>query len=143
VGYLDRLRSHGVSERYLEMERDAWIMIAAQVPEVIDAVIASKHEQLEDPDAQKLYSLVSEAVDNQGDEALLVEIADILERLYIRAAEAGQLGGEPFDDQLVELLDAVMLESAPEAARLLAIMEKRGWKGWTRIERVPVDRLST
>lgn len=143
VGYLDRLRSHGVSERYIEMERDAWIMIAAQVPEVIDAVIASKHEQLEDPDAQKLYSLVSEAVDNQGDETLLVEIADLLERLYIRAAEAGQLGAEPFDDQLVELLDAVMLESAPEAARLLAIMEERGWKGWTRIERVPVDRLST
>lgn len=137
VDYLDRLRGHGVSERYLEMERDAWIMIAAQVPDVIDAMIAAKHQQLEDPDAQKLYSLVSEAVDNQGDDALLVEIADILERLYLRAAEAGQLGDEPFDDQLIELLDAVMLESAPEAARLLAIMEERGWKGWTRIERVP------
>src|SRR4051794_20612494 len=112
VDYLDRLRRHGVSERYLEMERDAWIMIAAQVPDLIDTVIAAKHEQLEDPDAQKLYSLVSEAVDNRGDDALLVEIADILERLYLRAAEAGQLGDEPFDDQLVKLLDAVMLESA-------------------------------
>ncbi|MEU4191661.1 MerR family transcriptional regulator [Kribbella sp. NPDC026611] len=137
VDYLDRLRREGVSERYLEMERGAWIMIAAQAPEAIDAVIAAKHEQLEDPDTRKLYSLVSEAVDNQGDDALLVEIADLLERLYLRAAEAGQLGDEPFDDQLVELLDAVMLESAPEAARLLAIMEERGWKGWTRIERVP------
>lgn len=141
VGYLDRLRDHGISERYIEMERDAWIMIAAQVPDVIDAVIAAKHEQLGDPDAQKLYSLVSQAVDNQGDDALLIEIADVLERLYLRAFEAGQLGDEPFDDGLVELLDAVMLESAPEAARLLAIMEDRGWKGWTRIERVPTDRL--
>jgi DNA-binding transcriptional MerR regulator len=140
VGYLDRLRGHGVSERYIEMERDAWIMVAAQVPDVIDAVIAAKHEQLGDPDAQKLYSLVSQAVDNQGDDALLVEIADILERLYLRAFEAGQLGNELFDDGLVELLDAVMLESAPEAARLLAIMEDRGWKGWTRIEKVPADR---
>jgi DNA-binding transcriptional MerR regulator len=141
VGYLDRLRDHGVSERYIDMERDAWIMIAAQVPEVIDTVIAAKHEQLDDPDAQKLYTLVSEAVDNQGDEALLVEIADVLERLYIRAAEAGELGDEPFDDKLVELLDAVMLESAPEAARLLAILEDRGWKGWTRIEQIPAERL--
>ncbi|MFI0875480.1 hypothetical protein ACH4TM_13870 [Streptomyces parvus] len=32
VGYLDRLRGLGVEERYIEMERDAWIMIAAQVP---------------------------------------------------------------------------------------------------------------
>ncbi|HZX01418.1 MerR family transcriptional regulator [Kribbella sp.] len=142
VGYLDRLRDQGVSERYLEMERGAWIMIAAKVPEVIDAVIAAKHEQLDDPDTQKLYSLVSEAVENQGDEALLVEIADILERLYIRAADAGQLGDEPFDDQLVELLDAIMLEAAPEAARLLAILEERGWKGWTRIEQVP-DRITS
>ncbi|TDW86533.1 MerR family transcriptional regulator [Kribbella sp. VKM Ac-2566] len=141
VDYLDRLRSYGVSERYIVMERDAWIMIAAQVPEVIDTVIAAKHEQLDDPDAQKLYSLVSQAVDNPDGEALLFEIADILERMYIRAFEAGQLGDEPFDDQLVELLDAVMLESAPEAARLLTILEERGWKGWTRIERVPTDRL--
>ncbi|MER7243240.1 MerR family transcriptional regulator [Kribbella sp. NPDC000426] len=136
VDYLDRLRGHGVSERYIEMERDAWIMIAAQVPDVIDTVIAAKHQQFEDPDTRKLYSLVSEAVDNRGDEALLHEIADILERLYLRAYEAGQLGDEPFDDGLVQLLDAVMLESAPEAARLLAIMEHRGWKGWTRIEKV-------
>ncbi|HWD83890.1 MAG TPA: MerR family transcriptional regulator [Kribbella sp.] len=140
VGYLDRLRSHGISERYIEMERDAWIMIAAQVPDVIDVVIAAKHEQLDDPDAQKLYSLVSEAIDN-GDEALLYEIADVLERLYIRAYEAGELGDEPFDETLVELLDAVMIESAPEAARLLQILEERGWKGWTRIERVPTERL--
>lgn len=141
VGYLERLRNHGVSERYLEMERDAWIMIAAKVPEVIDVVIAAKHEQFDDPEAQKLYDLVSRAVDNQGDEALLVEIADVLESLYIRAAQEGQLGDEPFDDTLVKLLDSVMLESAPEAARLLAILEERGWRGWTRIEQVPADRL--
>ncbi|HET6739653.1 MAG TPA: MerR family transcriptional regulator [Kribbella sp.] len=141
VGYLDRLRSNGVSERYIKMERDAWIMIAAQVPELIDAVIAAKHEQFDDPDARKLYSLVSQAVDQQGDEALLVEIADVLERLYIRAAQAGELGDEPFDEGLVKLLDAVMLESAPEAARLLAILEERGWKGWTRIEQIPAKRL--
>ncbi|GAA3099865.1 DNA-binding transcriptional MerR regulator [Kribbella aluminosa] len=137
VGYLERLRGLGVSERYVEMERDAWIMVAALVPDAIDVVIAAKHEQLDDPDAQKLYSLVSEAVDNQGDEALLVEIADILERMYVRAFEAGHLSDEPFDDKFVELLDAVMLESAPESVRLLAILEERGWKGWTRIEQVP------
>ncbi len=31
VGYPDRLRGLGVEERYIEMERDAWNMIAAQV----------------------------------------------------------------------------------------------------------------
>ena len=141
VGYLDRLRGHGVSERYIEMERDAWIMIAAQVPEMIDEAIEAKHAQLEDPDVQKLYSLVTEAVDHPNGEELLYEMADLLERIYIRAYEAGELSDEPFDEKLVELLDAVMLESAPEAVQLLRILEERGWKGWTRIERVPIERF--
>lgn len=62
VDYLDRLRGLGVEERYIELERDAWIMVAAQVPRLIDAIIAKKHEDLDDPDMMKLYSLVSEAV---------------------------------------------------------------------------------
>jgi hypothetical protein len=35
-----------------------------------------------------------------------------------------------------------MVESAPAAERLVAILEERGWRGWTRIERVPADRLT-
>lgn len=50
VDYLDRLRGLGAEERYIEMERDAWIMIAAQVPHQIDSVIAKKHEELDEPD---------------------------------------------------------------------------------------------
>jgi DNA-binding transcriptional MerR regulator len=150
VDYLDRLRGLGVEERYIEMERDAWIMIAAQVPQphLIDAVIAKKHEELNDPDMVKLYSLVSGALDwsaddPRGDE-LLVEIADIMERLMIRAVKAGEAGADDqLDDQFADLLDATMVESSPGAARVVAILEERGWRGWTRIERMPAHRLHT
>jgi hypothetical protein len=141
VDYLDRLRGLGVEERYIEMERDAWIMVAAQVPDVIDSVIAKKHEDLDDPDVVKLYSLISGALDWSADDPRVVEIADVVERLMTRAVKAGERGTDSFDDQLADLLDATMLESAPAAERLLAILEERGWKGWTRIERVPADRL--
>ena len=66
VDYLDRLRGLGVDERYIELERDSWIMIAAQVPHQIDAIIAAKHEELDDPDMVKLYRLLSEAIDWLG-----------------------------------------------------------------------------
>ena len=57
----------------------------------------------------------------------------------IRAVEAGEVANdESFDDPLVDLLDS-MVESAPVAERLLEILQERGWKGWTRIERVPAD----
>jgi DNA-binding transcriptional MerR regulator len=142
VDYLDRLRGLGVEEQYIEMERDAWIMIAAQGPLLIDSVIAMKHEELDNPDMVKLYSLVNGALDWPVDDPRLVELADILERLAIRAVEAGEVGDDGIDDQFVELMDSILFEFAPNAARVVAILEERGWKGWTRIERVPADRLN-
>lgn len=143
MDYLDRLRGLGVEERYIELERNAWIMVAAQVPHLIDAVIAKKHEQLDDPDMLRLYSFLRGALDWPADDPRVVEVADILERLRIRAVEAGEVGADGFDDQFVDLLDSTMVESSPGAERLLAILEERGWRGWTRIERVPADKLNT
>lgn len=144
VDYLDRLRGLGVEERYIAMERDAWIMIAAQVPHLIDSLIAKKHKELDDPDMVRLYGLLSGALDWPADDPRIVEVADIVERLMIRAVEAGEVGADDgADDQFVDLLDSTMAESSPGAKRLVAILEERGWRGWTRIERVPADRLNT
>jgi DNA-binding transcriptional MerR regulator len=140
VAYLDRVRGLGVEERYIELERDAWVMVAAQVPHLIDSVMAKKHEDLDDPDMVKLYGLVNGALDEPvpANDPRFVEVADILERLMIRAVKAGEMGVDDFDDQFVELLDS-MVKSSPNARRVLAILEERGWKGWTRIERIPAD----
>jgi DNA-binding transcriptional MerR regulator len=140
VDYLDRLRGLGVEEWYIELERDAWIMVAANAPDLIDSVIAQKHEDLEDPDMVKLYSLIRGPLDWSVDDPRIVEFADILERLAIRAVEAGATGLDAIDDQFAYLMDSVMVEFSPGAERVLAILEERGWKGWTRIERVPADR---
>lgn len=137
VGYLDRLRDLGVQERYIELERDAWIMVAAQLPEQIDTIIAGKHADLDDPDLVRFYSLVSGALDWAEDDPRVVEAADILDRLLTRAADTGDLNQDGLDGPFAELLDATMAESAPAAKRLLTLLEERGWKGWTRLERAP------
>jgi DNA-binding transcriptional MerR regulator len=139
VDYLDRLRGLGVDERYIVLERDSWIMLAAQVPH-LDAVIVKKHEELDDPDMVRLYHLLSGALDWPADDPRVVEIADIMERLMIRAVEAGETGANGLDDPFVDLLDTTMVESSPIAERVITLLEERGWKGWTRIERVPADR---
>lgn len=143
VDYLDRLRGLGIGEAYIELERDAWIMPAAQIPD-IDAVIAEKHRQLdEDPDMTRLYRLLSSAPDWSPDDPRVVELADIIEQLRIRAVESGEaeIGDADASDPFAALLDAAMAESAPVARRLLAILEQRGWRGWTRLERVPEGRI--
>ena len=39
-------------------------------------------------------------------------------------------------DELAELLDSVFLESMPIAHRLMELLEERGWRGWTKLERI-------
>jgi len=144
LDYLDRLRGLGVGEAYIELERDAWIMLAAQVPLSIDSVVAEKNRQLdEDPDMTRLYRLLGSAPDWSPNDPRVVELADVVEHLRIRAVQSGEveIGGADRTDPLAALLHAAMTESAPVARRLLAILEQRGWRGWTRLERVPEERI--
>jgi hypothetical protein len=144
LDYLDRLRGLGVGEAYIELERDAWIMLAAQDPLSVDAVVAEKNRQLdEDPDMTRLYRLLSSAPDWSPDDPRVVELADLVEHLRIRAIQKGELeiGGADQTDPLIALLDAAMTESAPVARQLLAILEQRGWRGWNRLDRIPEGRI--
>jgi len=137
--YLDRLREIGASERVVEAERDAWILVAARWPESIPAVMIEKHAQLENPHLVRLYRIGSEILDNDtGDDSRLEEVADIMAGLLEQASAAGEINpGEVgcYDDLSFDLLDALFLESDPRAERMLELMRERGWSGWIRPER--------
>ncbi|NUU18721.1 MerR family transcriptional regulator [Cellulomonas humilata] len=144
VDYLDRLRGLGVGEAYIELERDAWIMLAPQIPLDIESVIAEKNRQLdENPDMTRLYLLLSSVSEWSADDPRVVELADVVESLRIRALQSGELevGDADASDPFAALLDAAMAESTPVARRLLAILEQRGWRGWTQLERAPEGRI--
>jgi DNA-binding transcriptional MerR regulator len=145
VGYLDRLRGLGIDERYIAMERDSWIMMAARVPDGIDSLVNQKHQELDTPDVAELYQLINASLDWAPDDPRIITIADVIERVWIRAIEAGEAGVNDTDDdeEFIDLLDTTMLESSPIAARVIAILHERGWRGWTRIDQIPADRLTT
>lgn len=143
VGYLDRLRGLGVDERYIQLERNGWTMIAAQVPDRIDSVIERKHADLDDPTTVKLYQLLSDGLNWSVDDPRIIEVADYLEQLMIRAVEAGEVDDLGLDDGFVDLLDAASVQTTPVALRLRTILEQRGWNGWIRTERVPTTEGHT
>lgn len=143
VGYLNRLRALGVEERYIALERDAWIMIAAQVPDQIDDMMVTKHEQLDNPDMIAFYRLIGGALDWDAHDPRIIEVADILERLIIRSVEAGRKNDDVLDESFVRLIDTSTAASMPVTRRLWEIQEQRGWTGWTRIRSVPEDRRGT
>jgi DNA-binding transcriptional MerR regulator len=145
LDYLDRLRRLGVGESYVELERDSWILLAAQDPGSVEIVVAEKNRQLDDdPEMTLLYRLVGSAPEWDPDDPRVVELADLMEHLRIRAIQRGEVevGDADSPDPLIALLDAAMSESSPVARRLLEILEDRGWRGWTRLERVPEERLT-
>jgi hypothetical protein len=58
---------------------------------------------------------------------------------FIEAAAAQSAGMEdthPVSDDLIALLDAAFVEFFPCAPRLFALLEQRGWTGWTNIRRL-------
>lgn len=141
VAYLDRMRELGFRERLVEVERDSWILIAAQMPDEVSALMAIKHAQIEHEPLRRLYLDIGGLADCGPDDPRLPELADRV-AAFIEAAEAEARGMEvgnehAISDDLVALLDAAFVESFPCARRLLELLEERGWVGWTDIHRSP------
>lgn len=139
IGFLDRLRSLGVDERIVRFERDGWIPLAAHSPERIPEWIARKQQQLNDPRLVDFYRTLSRALDLPDDDPALTELADSMAAYITELVD--ELGEEHLDDTdieppFAELLDTLAFDTVPAARRLIELLRKRGWTGWTKLGRV-------
>lgn len=137
--YLDRLRALGVDERIVRAERDGWIPLVAHSPQQVPAWLARKREQLADPRFTDFYLGLSRALNRADDDPRLVDLADELADRLTRIAD--EQGGDYVDDTdlpppLVRLMDDLAFRTVPPARRLIELLEERGWRGWTKLERV-------
>lgn len=137
VAYLDRLRELGFSERLIGGERDAWILVAAELPEHMPTFMALKTQQLDEPAIREQYRDLADAIDWAPDDPRLPGLADQLVAILEAAEPADDEAWAEVEiaDDLVELLDSVFIDSVPVAPRLLELLEERGWTGWTKFER--------
>ena len=138
VDYLDRLRAIGAPEAIIELERDAWILMAARWPEAIPALMADKVAQLDNPKVVRLYQLIGRIAEDGEDEELLRETADLLIELFEQAAASGELDRQDEhmpDAAFIGLMDSFADASHPAVARLRELIAERGWTGWTRVEK--------
>lgn len=143
VDYLGRLRELNVPERAIEMERDAWILVAAQIPDKMPALIALKRAQIEDPAVTAMYLDLVEAVGWDTDDPRLPTMADRLVAMFEQDADrwsGDEAADFALDDDLAALLDEVFVNAVPVARRLLSLLEERGWSGWTKLERIDSPR---
>ena len=139
VEYVDHLRKLGFPDRMINLERDAWILVAAQLPKQMPALMALKRTQLDSPAVLAIYNDLLAAADWQPDDPRVPALADRLASfLDTTSADDPRDYDEEFDldDELVDLLDSVFIDALPIARRLLEMLQERGWAGWTRLERI-------
>jgi DNA-binding transcriptional MerR regulator len=138
VAYLERLRELALPELMIQGERDSWILVAAQLPEQMPFYMKMKQQQLDDPATVQLYRDLAAAIEWDADDPRVAAVGDRL--VAAIEAEAGEAEWADYDemmpDELAHLLDSVFLSSVPIAARLLELLEKRGWRGWSKLERI-------
>ncbi|MGZ5401263.1 MAG: MerR family transcriptional regulator, partial [Nocardioides sp.] len=65
--YLHRMRAVGAPEVLVEMERDAWILIAARMPEKIEVFMVEKESQLDDPLMRRFIANIGAIVDGEDE----------------------------------------------------------------------------
>lgn len=138
VGYLDKLRASGVSEKMVEGERDGWILMAARWPEKIPEFMVDKTAQLDDPRTVQLYRLIDELVEVGIDEDRLGDVADLMAEMAAQSADRGELdrqNEELSDDTFIGLVDSYAFDAHPIVERLQQLLAERGWTGWSRMER--------
>jgi DNA-binding transcriptional MerR regulator len=142
AAYLERWRELGISERIVEIERDSWILtLAVLSPEQIAEAMALKGRLLDDPEFVGTMRSIGEAGDWAPDDPRLPGLADQVAAVLDRNASwaGGSTSGDSASEMeagLVDLFDSIALDSLPAGRRLEALLEERGWSGWTRQERV-------
>lgn len=133
VDYLQMLRDLGVPETMIEVERDAWIIISAQWPEMLPAAMVDKRRQFEDPRMVKLYTLMEEPQNWTPDDPRLEVAADLLVDMMEEWGDQGQ-PDELTDPALTSVLDSLADRFGPLTTRLQELLNERGWTGWTDIK---------
>ena len=130
------MRALGIPDLIVNMERDAWILVAAQLPEQMPALMTLKRAQLDDPAVIAMYHDFWSAAAWATDDPRLDAFADRLVAIFEAAPDQDHNSDDfDLDDDLVNLLDSVFLNALPIARQLLRLLEQRGWTGWTRLQR--------
>jgi DNA-binding transcriptional MerR regulator len=139
VAYLDRMRELRFPRRVIDIERDSWILVAAQMPDEVRDLMAIKRMQIEHETLRRLYLDVGDLADCAPDDPRLPSLADrvvaFIEAIGAEIEASGVEDEQPISAELVALLDEAFVESFPCARRLLELLEERGWTGWTDIRR--------
>jgi DNA-binding transcriptional MerR regulator len=134
VAVLDELRNLGISERSVQIERDAWVLMAALGPDLVAGWVAEKRAALQDREFRHLYLAFDQVVDLDPDDPRLGELADIAVAWTSQRPPAAGTTPELSAAALAAatLVNAHIAHASPAMQRLFELAEQRS--GTTAIQ---------
>ncbi|MFJ5802337.1 MerR family transcriptional regulator [Streptomyces decoyicus] len=119
VAILNRMRSLGVSERRVRLERDAWILMQALDPHVMRQRIREKNAGLDDPETMRLYLACDQSVDWDPHDPRLDRLIDDLDAWEIHHERDNNRAG------YLKLVSSRISEASPAWQRIVDALAHR------------------
>ncbi|WP_329407386.1 MerR family transcriptional regulator [Nocardia vinacea] len=119
VAILNRMRSLGVSEQRVRLERDSWILLQALDPQAMPQRIRDKTAGLDDPETTRLYLACDRAVDWDPHDPRLDRLIDDLDAWEI---EHERDSSRP---ESLQLISSRISEASPAWQRIIDALAHR------------------
>lgn len=119
VAILDRMRSLGISERRVRLERDSWILMQALDPRALPQRVREKNASFDDPETTRLILACDQSVDWDPHDPRLDRLIDDLDAWEI---EHERDGGQP---GYLNLIISRISEASPAWQRIVDALAHR------------------
>jgi DNA-binding transcriptional MerR regulator len=119
VAILDRMRSLGVSELRVRLERDSWILMQALDPHVIPQRIRDKNANFDDPETTRLYLACDQSVDWEPHDPRVDRLIDDMDAWEIKHERDGSQPG------YLKLVVSRISDASPAWQRILDALAHR------------------
>ncbi|MBP2404102.1 MerR family transcriptional regulator [Streptomyces syringium] len=119
VANLNRMRSLGVSERTVRLERDVWILMQALEPQSMPQAIQDKAASFDDPETTRLYLACDQSLDWNPHDPRVDQLIDDL--------DAWEIEHDQDSDRATSaaLVFSRITETSPTWQRILAVLAQR------------------
>jgi len=126
--YLGRLRTLGVSERYVELERDGWMLLRVASPGAVAAWIAEKVALLGDEQYRRFCVDYDRCIDWAPDDPRIDDLAERMADWTVQRypdTDPRQPTGLDIDPTILQLIQSSIVDSSPAWRRLNELVRHR------------------
>jgi DNA-binding transcriptional MerR regulator len=122
AGHVKRLGEIGLSQRWIDLVSDLWILAFATDPETAAALIEDQDKQMTDPFLRQIFLDYDRARDLDPDDPALEALADRMVEATRRRYPAGELPGQRTGSGIPALIQAAVNDSSPAWEKIDALV---------------------